>query len=85
MFCGVDVACHECIVHYRRREHCQLNVQAFRCHLANIVPKDSKCSYHLCVLALIIVISSLTARLGGGSGGAADTGGRHGSGGAHLF
>lgn len=78
------MAYHECIVHYHRREHSQLNVQAFPCHLANIVPKDSKCSYHHCVLALVI-ISSLTGRLRGGSGGTADTGGRHGSGGTHLF
>ena len=43
------------LLHHCRREHSQLNVQAFPCHLANIVPKDSKCS-HYCVLILIIIV-----------------------------
>ena len=47
------------LLHHCRREHSQLNVQAFPCHLANIVPKDSKCS-HYCVLILIIIVIILS-------------------------
>ena len=41
------------LLHYCRREHSLLNVQAFPCHLANIVPKDSK---YISVLMLIMII-----------------------------
>lgn len=45
IFSNTFMANVKCVT-LHRRDHCRLNIQAFPCHLANVVPKDSESTSH---------------------------------------